>query len=187
MYSENAMNRYSASYGNQTNVYPTQGYQQSRDTVNTGGSSGSEPWGNSTDPSSDNSSVERTTPVTKPDIGEQYGFTGFGGAPILEEYATAEKMKAAQPNGVQPSGSQPNGYFQQQHSGAPPAVPPKYNPNNNRPNPAARGSGKLIRLDPGQSQPLAATSGNVPPARKPLPSNPEKRKSWFMRRFSSKD
>jgi len=107
--SEPMLNR----HGNGHGVYPTHGYQQSRDTVNTGGSNGSqsEPWTNSTDPSSENSSIERSTPVTKPEIGEQYGFTGFGGAPqfqgpILEEYGNHNEASYRQQNGAGPN---PNG------------------------------------------------------------------------------
>ncbi|KAF2874914.1 hypothetical protein BDV95DRAFT_603698 [Massariosphaeria phaeospora] len=71
---------------NGQNVFPNHNYQQSRDTVHTNGSNGShsDPYG--TDPSSENSSIERGPPITRADMGEQYGFQGFGGNPILEEY-----------------------------------------------------------------------------------------------------
>lgn len=47
-------------YNNGQGVYPAHGYPQSFDTVATGNSNGSsEPWGNSTDPSSENSSIDR--------------------------------------------------------------------------------------------------------------------------------
>ncbi|KAJ4402928.1 hypothetical protein N0V91_006839 [Didymella pomorum] len=71
------------------NVYgqpPPNGYQQSRDTVHTNGSNGSNSDGAyGTDPS-DNSSFERSMPVRPPhaDMGEQYGANGYGG-PIREE------------------------------------------------------------------------------------------------------
>ncbi|KAI9731493.1 MAG: hypothetical protein M1834_004613 [Cirrosporium novae-zelandiae] len=78
-------NGYANGNGNQ-NPYGAHGYQQSYDTVaSSGGSHGTEPWGNSTDPSSENSSVDRLQHVAKqPDLGEQYGFNGFGGAPQLQ-------------------------------------------------------------------------------------------------------
>jgi hypothetical protein len=68
-------------------VYPSHGYQQSYDTVTTAsgtGSHGTEQWGNSTDPSSENSSLDRINQVAKPDLGEVYGFSGFGGAPQFQ-------------------------------------------------------------------------------------------------------
>lgn len=75
----------------QQGVYPMNGYQQSRDTVNTNGSNGSHSDGPySNDPSnSENSSIERGIPVQPPqqDMGSQYGFNGFGRGPIMEEYA----------------------------------------------------------------------------------------------------
>jgi hypothetical protein len=154
-------NRYSnAGHG----VYPTQGHQQSRDTVNTGGSgSQSDPY--STDPSSENSSIERATPVG----GEQYGFQGFGGAPILEEY----------PNGEGSSYSH-NGYpqQQQQYNGGPPPisknagppVPPQHNPN-------------MIKLTKTNSQGQAAAGAGKPNVLQRQQST-DKRKSWFKRRFS---
>jgi len=152
-------NRYSnAGHG----VYPTQGHQQSRDTVNTGGSgSQSDPY--STDPSSENSSIERATPVG----GEQYGFQGFGGAPILEEY----------PNGGGSSYGQ-NGYPQQQYNGGTPPIPrnagppapPKHNPN-------------MIKLTKTNSQGQAAAGAGKANVLQREQSN-DKRKSWFKRRFS---
>jgi len=167
MQSDPGYNRYSN--GGQY-VYPTQGYQQSRDTVNTGGSgSQSDPY--STDPSSENSSIERATPVGKPDLGEQYGFTGFGGnpqlqGPILEEYS----------NGTGPSN---NGHPQQHYNGSygpppvprkgGPPVPPPHNPN-------------MMKLGNSQGAPPVANPGARPNVL--ARNNTEKRKSWFKRRFS---
>ncbi|KAF2204178.1 hypothetical protein GQ43DRAFT_438168 [Delitschia confertaspora ATCC 74209] len=69
-------------YNNGQGVYPTPGYHQSRDTVNTHNSNGSY-----SDPNSDeNSYQERRPAVAKPDLGEQYG-VGFGGAPNIPEYS----------------------------------------------------------------------------------------------------
>lgn len=82
-------------YGNSSQVnYPSPAYPQSYDTggsTSANESHGTDQWGNSTDPSSENSSIDRSQPVTKPDLGEVYGFNGFGGAPkfqgpILEEH-----------------------------------------------------------------------------------------------------
>ncbi|KAF2799090.1 hypothetical protein K505DRAFT_321343 [Melanomma pulvis-pyrius CBS 109.77] len=167
MQSDPAFNRYSSGH----NVYPTQGYQQSRDTVNTGGSNGSQSDPYSTDPSSENSSIERATPVSKPDLGEQYGFQGFGGSPqfqspILEEY----------PNGTGPSS---NGNYQQSYHGtnmpppvprkAGPPMPPQHNPN-------------MIKLSDSQGQSPASNAGGRPGVL--TRNNTEKRRSWFKKRFS---
>jgi hypothetical protein len=150
--------------GNNGNaLYPTQEYRQSRDTVITGGSNGSHSEPYNTDPSSENSSIERGGPVQRPDAGEQYGFAGFGAGPrpMLDEYG----------NRAGPSG---NGYSGQQYNNgmiAPPApvktVPP---PPVNNPN--------VIKLSKTSSQ------GQGPPPPTKDTDVSDKRKSWFKRRFS---
>lgn len=150
-------------------VYPTPGYQQSRDTVNTGGSNGSHSDPYATDPSSDNSSIERGGPVRHPDLGEQYGFTGFGGGPqpILEEYGNTY----GPPN---------NGFFQQQHTaGNPPPVPTK------SVNPPPQSNPNVIKLTNSQGQGAPAVGGGKPNvlSRKSTEKS-DKRQSWFKRRFS---
>ncbi|KAL8654900.1 MAG: hypothetical protein Q9210_001226 [Variospora velana] len=159
-------------YGsNNHGLYPAHGYHQSYDTAASGSgneSHNTDPWGNSTDPSSENSSIDRIQ-VPKPDPAETYGFNGFGGAPhfqgpILEEnganspaygqigYGQAKKTVMGSPtysrNGFSPA-PPPHGTRNQ----APPRAP--------------------IRL------------GNPPATERPMPSAPgEKRKSWLKRRFS---
>jgi len=158
-------------------VYPNQGYQQSRDTVSTGPSSGSEPWGNSTDPSSENSSVERMHATQKPmpDPGEQqYG--GYG-APIHEdgEYAYPPPTRSRPP--MNHNGSS---YFQRaNHDGTPPPVPPHAV----RPQVPPQVPIKLGAPAPNGSapMPLSQTSGNTRPT---MSQSDSKRKSWFKRRFS---
>lgn len=71
--------------------YQHHGYHQSYDTVNTGYTNGSDstgPWANSTDPSSENSSIDRTMnkPGTPMDGYGSYGSNGYHG-PIMEESA----------------------------------------------------------------------------------------------------
>jgi hypothetical protein len=161
------------------NVYPTPGYQQSRDTVITGGSDSNHSAGPySTDPSSENSSIERGGPVKQPgpDLGEQYGFSGFGGngQPIHEELGNYSGHGYGGPSN---NGS--NGYFQQQHDTnyAPPPVPMKAagQPAPNNPN--------MIKLN--TNGPEATAAGGRPNvlSRKSTEAS-EKRKSWFKRRFS---
>lgn len=158
-------------------VYPTQAYQQSRDTVNTHGSNGSHSEPYSTDPSSDNSSIERPGPVSKADPGEQYGFTGFGGGPqfqgpILEEFGNSSGPAYGRPRDG--SSNVNGGYFQQPYNGSaqPPPVPAKAGPSN---------TASVIKLTGGQQQTQAPPSGN---ARQVANGSPDKRKSWFKRRFS---
>ena len=162
-------------YGNNIqNTYPPHNYQQLYDTggsTSANESHGTDQWGNSTDPSSENSSIDRVQHVSKPDLGEVYGFNGFGGAPqfqgpILEEhghgaptygqpgYGQSHMMSggshAYQGNGIS-NGTPP-----------PPHVPPK-----------EVGTRMPIKL--GNSSIKGNTSSDM---------NNEKRKSWLKRRFS---
>ncbi|KAJ4296234.1 hypothetical protein N0V90_006279 [Kalmusia sp. IMI 367209] len=163
MQTDPGWNRYPQSNGNGNGVYPVQGYQQSRDTVNTNGSNGSHSEPYSTEPSSDNSSIERAAGM-KPDLGEQYGFQGFGGGPNLDKYQ----------NGMGPSN---NGYAVQRPNGtlnygAPPPVPTKQG------------------VPPAGNNPIKLTKSGEGPANgdgRPAVlqrQNTDKRKSWFKRRFS---
>ena len=151
-------------------VYPMNGHQQSRDTVNTNGSNGSHSDGPySNDPSSENSSIERAGPVRPPqqDMGEQYGFNGFGRGPIMEEYPQA-------------SGS----YF----GGAPP--PPAHNgvPSQNGmppPPPKHVVAPAPIKLNSSGAPPTEMTRPNtLSKENSNIGANGDKRKSWFKRRFS---
>lgn len=90
-------------------VYPVPGNQQSYETVTTASGSGSsaDPAGYSTDPSSENSSVDRIAPV------ETYGFNGFGNTPQYAPPGNGISERQG-PTGAQRQG---NGY---QHQGPPP-------------------------------------------------------------------
>jgi hypothetical protein len=167
----NGYNRQSNGHG----VYPTPGYQQSRDTVNTHNSNGSHSEPYSADPSSESSSLERGGPVRQPDLGEQYGFSGFGGnpQPILEEF----------PGNGNGNG---NGYYPQQQqqygngNGGPPPVPRKAPAPANNPN--------VIKLSGAQNGGAPAVGGGSGGRPAVLARNGseagDKRKSWFKRRFS---
>lgn len=149
--------------GNANGVYPIHGLQQSRDTVNTNGSNGSHSDGPySNDPSSDNSSFERGGPVGRPqppphrDLGEQYGFNGFGQGPQMDTY------------GQGPSNG--NGYFQPPQTNNGPPPPPKHV---TPPAPIKlTGSGGSPPTDAGRPNVLSKNGGD------------DKRRSWFKRRFS---
>lgn len=98
-------------YGQRT--HPQHAHQQSQDT----GSDSTGPWANSTDPSSENSSIDRIAPPAKP-----YGENGMNG------YS---------PNGYAHNGYGPNGFqgpipeeggSYAMHGGAPPVQAPERRP-----------------------------------------------------------
>lgn len=96
-------------------VYPTHGNQPSYETVTTASGGSADPIGYQTDPSSDNSSLDRVPPVTNPT--DNYGFDGFGnvppmGGPGYDQYA-------------QMSGGIPAGYAPQNNQAGPPPPPHK--------------------------------------------------------------
>lgn len=146
-------------------------YQQSYDTggsTSANESHGTDQWGNSTDPSSENSSIDRVQQALKPDLGEVYGFNGFGGAPQFQGPILEEHRQGAPTYG--PSGySQPqigSNYMYQGIgiSNAPPLphVPLK----ETRPPVPIKLGDSLVK-------------GNVPSE-----AIVEKRKGWLKRRFS---
>ncbi|KAF1833278.1 hypothetical protein BDW02DRAFT_570158 [Decorospora gaudefroyi] len=144
-------------------VYPMNGYQQSRDTVNTNGSNGSHSDGPySNDPSSENSSIERPGPVRPPqqDMGEQYGFNGFGRGPIMEEYS---QQAPANANYFPPAPPQ---------NGMPPP-PPKHV---TQPAPIKLNNSGPPPTEMNRPKTLSKNNSDA--------GNGEKRKSWFKRRFS---
>lgn len=163
-----------ALYGtNSHSLYPAHGYQQSYDTVASASgneSHNTDPWGNSTDPSSENSSIDRVQ-APKPDAAENYGFNGFGGAPqfqgpILEE------------SGVNSPSYGQFGYGQNQNQNLTKGSP--LSPRNVGP-PAPPPHGTPYQI-PAK---IPIKLGTSPSSDRPLPSAPgEKRKSWLKRRFS---
>jgi len=138
-------------------IYPGPGNQQSYETVTTASGSGSDQIGYSTDPSSENSSIDRVpphVPVKEPQ--ETYGFNGFGNTP---QYAPQANAYAPQGNGFSP---QNNGYGDQG------PAPPR----------------KLGKSSPSQPMKLGNSTGNAGPPPVQRPDVGEKRKSWFGKRFS---
>lgn len=136
------------------------GNQPSYETVTTasgsGGSSG-DPAGYSTDPSSENSSMDRVAPLPHKDV-ETYGFNGFGNNPQYAPPGSGLDQRQG-PTGAARQG---NGY---QHQGPPPP-------------PSKDGFAPRAPIK------LGETTGNAAPqpAEIPTPTN-EKRKSWFGRKF----
>jgi len=140
-------------------VYPVAGNQQSYETVTTASGSGSsaDPAGYSTDPSSENSSMDRIAPPPK-EPAETYGFNGFGSNPqylppgsgLNDQYSPSGAQR--QGDGYQHQGPPP---LPRKESAGPPRVPIK----------------------------LGTSSGNVL-SKDTRPAVGEKRKSWFGKRFS---
>jgi hypothetical protein len=147
-------------FNNAQGVYPGPGNQHSYETVTTASGSGSsgDPVGYATDPSSENSSVDRIAPLPVKEPGDTYGFNGFGNGPQylppgsgLNQLQYTNSMNGAQKQG--------NTYQNQ----APPPLPRK------------ESTGPRVPMK------LGKTSGNAQ-AERPAPN--EKRKSWFGKRFS---
>jgi len=162
--------------------YQQHNHQQSHDTVNMGnGSDSTGPWANSTDPSSENSSIDKVNAMNKPmDPYANYNANGYNGT-IMEERGAGmyngnhmHEDEYGQPIRSGLRNEQPNGYG--------PRDP--YNRSNTSPGlsqpPAAR---KPIPL--GNSGSGAMISG-APYSQPAYTPEPEKRQSWLKRRFSKK-
>lgn len=148
-------------FNNGQGVYPVSGNKQSYETVTTASGSGSsgDPAGYSTDPSSENSSVDRIAALPVKEPTENYGFNGFGGNPHI--LPPGSGLQEQYSSGAQRQG---NGYYTQ----GPPPLPRK------------ESVGPRVPIK------LGATSGNAQPPTYGVqrPGAGEKRKSWFGRRFS---
>ena len=158
--------------------FPSHGYQPSLDASGSSSaneSHGTDQWGNFTDPSSENSSIDKVQQAPKPDLGEIYGFSGFGGAPqfqgpILEERGQGPSAFSQTGSGrsqgtIRGVNSYPSREVAQDVS-SPPPPPPHAPSKGNMP----RGPIKL---------------GNSPSSANVSPVTPsDKRKSWLKRRFS---
>ncbi|KZF25984.1 hypothetical protein L228DRAFT_264419 [Xylona heveae TC161] len=154
-----------AKYNSGQGVYPTHGYQQSYDTVTTGASGSSqmtEPWGNSTDPSSENSSIDRMQTSSKSDVGDAFGFGGFAGSPPISD----------------------SGFNSYPYAGSPPASPPKNLPadpatsQNTTPRPVIKLGGST------NSSGTITTTGKQAASSKVSSPKEDRPKSWLKKRFS---
>ncbi|KAG9538529.1 hypothetical protein KCU79_g20107, partial [Aureobasidium melanogenum] len=148
--------RSNSAYG----FYPQHSYNDSYD-ANAQHSDSTGPWGNSTDPSSENSSLDRANGVPKQT--DPYGYDINNGAPIMEEYASDSDggygMSYGRRNGAQGGNPEAAGRSQ-----APPVRAP-------------------IKLG-GADGPLASQGGSLPPATRPVAAKEEKKKGFFKKRFS---
>ena len=164
-------------------AYPTHGHQPSYETVATvsNGSHVTDPWGNSTDPSSENSSIDKVQSAPKPEPVDTYGFNGFGGSPqfqgpILEEHGLNSPSYGQPGYGQsQINNANANG-FPYQGNGVYPSVPLHGAP---MPPPKERAPPRVpIKLGANNPSDKRGGYGGTTPA-----VENEKRKSW-IKRFS---
>jgi hypothetical protein len=150
----NSASRSNSAYG----FYPQHAYNDSYD-ANGQHSDGTGPWANSTDPSSENSSLDRAHGVPKQT--DPYGHDIYNGPPIMEEYASDSDGGYGMPRG--------------QRNGAPGG------------NPAARSQAPPVRAPiklSGGDGAFASQGGSLPPTTRPTAAKEDKKKGFFKKRFS---
>ncbi len=155
---------------------PQHGYHQSHDTVHTNGSDSTGPWANSTDPSSENSSIDKVNAMNKTPAeiyaahnqnqNQNQAQNGYNG-PIMEEQGQGEYPY--QRGYGQKGPPQQNGGFNGPRDG--------YPRHNTAPSDGPR---RPMQLNSGPQPP----GGQLPASTRP---EEEKRKSWLMRKFSKKE
>jgi hypothetical protein len=158
-------------YSNAQTTYPSHGptYKPSYETMQTVSGSGSpatEGWAQSTNPSSENSSVDRIPRPAKPDPGEAYGFQGFGDGPAVQQLSYRSNPLDGPPNSTSTNGQ--TGISNQGTSGYPEQPQQIFQKNSI----AARPNRPMNMAPSGRGM------ESTPPAR---PAAGEKRKSWFKR------
>ncbi|THV94877.1 hypothetical protein D6D27_03553 [Aureobasidium pullulans] len=151
--------RSNSAYG----FYPQHSYNDSYDTGAANHSDSTGPWNNSTDPSSENSSLDRANGVPKQT--DPYGYDIYNGPPIMEEYASDSD------GGYGMSHGNRNG-----HAGGNPSAPTQSQA------PPVRAPIKLGGAE-GASN-FSSQGGHLPPATRPTPVKEEKKKGFFKKRFS---
>ena len=154
----NGGSRSNSAYG----FNPHHSYNDSYDTGVTNNSDSTGQWGNSTDPSSENSSIERAYIANK--MNDPYGHDMHNGAPIMEEYASDSDGGYGMSWGNRTA-----------HNGGPPA------PSTHSQAPPVRAP---ISLGGGQGAPVPSQGGSLPSTARPAPTKEEKKKGFFKKRFS---
>lgn len=180
--------------------FPPQPYRESHDTSYTresNGYSSSEPWGNSTDPSSENSSVDRIHATMKPDYGDAYGYAQNAPERVSPRHDAIQEEYGHDGTGYTQGHYDPA--YTQQHN------PASYGANGH----AARSTQEARSMPPPAAPahvqqpqrnviPLGETDRPPPPppkhnklqAQNPLQrqiSAEGKRKSWLSRKFSKRE
>lgn len=164
-----AQNGYAQSNGYGQNGYAQNGYHKSYEnmTAASGSASNTEPWGNSTDPSSVNSSIDHLQQQQRMEerpVADSFGFQGFGPGPNLN-----------------------NGKAMASGGAGPERIPIALGNNNSSVAPATAASNVGGPVGGGGAAPTRRhlrkstnVSNNVPDKS----AGDTKRKSWFKRRFS---
>jgi len=161
--------------------YPIQSNNRSYDTATTGSGSGSsaEPAGYQTDPTSDNSSIDRMQTAAKgqPEPVNDYGI-GFGQSPSYPTYQPQPFTVGSSSNGV--NDGVYNGYGFNQSGNSNGSNDHQFN------DPSSRGAGAAspAPLQDKQHQPVLKKAIPNYIEQAAAAAQPEKRKSWFARRFS---
>ncbi|KAK1807362.1 hypothetical protein LTR12_018290 [Friedmanniomyces endolithicus] len=121
-------------------------YHQSGDTVNTAnGSDSTGPWANSTDPSSENSSIDKNLAGGGGGHAQNGGQNGYGyGNPTIQEDKVAGPYGGGGPVRAPPQGEAPRKMIPLGNSGDPPVLPTGKLPSNARSEPEKK-SGWLKR------------------------------------------
>ncbi len=156
-------------FNNGTGVYPVNGNPQSYETVATASGSGSsgEPLGYSTDPSSENSSVDRIQSTGIPEQMNYNGANNYSGTSNYQGSNYASNGYGGYP-GKQSEMPMMSGGYQGQNGGPPP--PPRK---------------ESASIPPRVPIKLGQSAGGPPTSyQAPRPGAGEKRKSWFGKRFS---
>ena len=184
--------------GNGQNFYPHQGYQRSNDNITAGSGSGgshnTDQLGNSTDPSSVNSSMDRLQQQLQANpnyskqerhpTAEAYGLSGFGPGPQLDGFAVSNSDGSG--NGNIPPAPPPHTYTSREINGN--------GGNRYGHGPGYTGGHRNGKQQPSPPTPPVKDNSNATP-QQPIgrrgtlrknvsTSNTEKRQSWFKRRFS---
>lgn len=151
---------------NTENIYPSHGHQPSYDTITTGGGSyGTDTRGNSTDPSSQNSSVDRFPTKPEEHSGENNQGIGYSNgpySPVAPVYSSEQSFwRGANGRPQAPYGRSKymNGGVDNSQAQSP-AVPSK------------------------EDRPPVPIKLNTGPDAGAQPTPPPKRQSWLKRRFS---
>ncbi|KAF2674662.1 hypothetical protein BT63DRAFT_16720 [Microthyrium microscopicum] len=141
-------------------IYPAVGNSRSKDTLNTGGSGGSDQWNNSTNPTSDEGSLERANGVSRPvPVQSHSGYQQNYGSYDEQAYGNNGGPPRPPQHMAGNNGYNGGNYNQNQGIGENPPPPP----------PKQAATKNIIRLSQTAVQSEAA---------------PAERSSWFKKRFS---
>lgn len=173
-------------------VYNSPAYHASHDTVNTmgesSGSNSTEPWGNSTDPSSENSSIDRVHAIKQPDTGDAYGGNYGRGSPmhaaIQEENGMDNRYQSQGGYNRPPMHSQSPMRHLQNGNGGPPSAYRQTPPPPTQTRQVIKLGGDDSTTPTNYAQPGYSAPPSSAPQPRPSANESENKKGWLKRRFS---